>query len=220
MLVMEDGPRRSGDPRNSEYVGMDADPSVMVDTAERDATAMKRGRKFALCAIYSDSEQMTSAEAVFRDRGYRLIVREPMFVHDETPKPLAAPTTVRHLTDTEELRRLAKQCRRRPMDPKDLSNLDPKIRAFIATDGEEILGWVKSIRCDDETTWVSDLFVRPEYRRQRLGTQLMTTMLFDDRERGFQKSVLLASHAGAALYPSLGYRQKGTLLLYPAGRKY
>jgi GNAT superfamily N-acetyltransferase len=220
MLVMEDGPRRSGDPRNSEYIGMDADPSAMMDTAERDAAAMNRGRKFALCAIYSVEERMTKAEAVFRDRGYRLIMREPMFVHDGIPKPLAAPTTVRLLNDPEELRRLAKQCRRRPMDPKDLSNLNPKIRAFIASDGDEIQGWVKSIRCDDNTTWVSDLFVRPEYRRQGLGTQLMTTMLFDDRQRGYRRSVLLASHAGAALYPGLGYRQIGTLLLYPAGRKY
>ena len=219
ILVMEDGPRRSGDSRNSEYVGLNLEPALMVDAVERDVAALSRGRKYALCAIYSDEEEMAAAELVFRERGYRLIIREPMFVHDGIPAPLNGPSPVRLLTDPEELRNLAKQCRRRPMDPRDLTNSTPKIRAFIATEGDDIMGWVKSIRCDDETTWVSDLFVRPEFRRRGLGTQLMTTMLVDDRNRGFYTSVLLASHAGAALYPGLGYRQIGTLLLYPAGRK-
>ena len=220
ILVMEDGPRRSGDPRNSEYVGLDADPTWLIDAVEADAAAQQRGRKYAFCAIYSDDHAMSAAETVFRARGYRLIVREPFFVHDGMPIPLPRKSSVRLLADPEELRQLAKLCRRRPMDPRDLSNLNPKIRAFIAMEGDEILGWVKSIRCEEGTTWVSDLFVRPEYRRRGFGTELMTTMLFDDRERGFHTSVLLASHAGAALYPGLGYRQIGTLLLYPAGRRF
>jgi hypothetical protein len=39
-------------------------------------------------------------------------------------------------------------------------------------------------------------------------------MLRDDRAAGASAGVLLASHTGAKLYPSVGYEQIGTLLLF------
>ena len=36
----------------------------------------------------------------------------------------------------------------------------------------------------------------------------------DDREAGSQANVLLASHAGAKLYPMVGYEQIGELMLF------
>jgi hypothetical protein len=36
----------------------------------------------------------------------------------------------------------------------------------------------------------------------------------DDRAGGNSKSVLLASHAGALLYPNVGYEQIGALLIF------
>ena len=42
----------------------------------------------------------------------------------------------------------------------------------------------------------------------------MTQMLRDDRASGSKLAVLTASHAGAKLYPAVGYKQIGTLMLY------
>ena len=39
-------------------------------------------------------------------------------------------------------------------------------------------------------------------------------MLRDDRARGSKCSVLTASHAGALLYPHLGYERIGTLFMF------
>jgi hypothetical protein len=39
-------------------------------------------------------------------------------------------------------------------------------------------------------------------------------MLADDKARGAQANVLLASHAGAKLYPAVGYETIGKLLIF------
>ena len=39
-------------------------------------------------------------------------------------------------------------------------------------------------------------------------------MLQEDRAHGAKQAVLLASHAGAKLYPLLGYEQIATLLIF------
>jgi hypothetical protein len=43
-------------------------------------------------------------------------------------------------------------------------------------------------------------------------------MLRDDRARGARRSVLLASHTGALLYPRVGYEQIGLMLVYAPRR--
>jgi hypothetical protein len=42
---------------------------------------------------------------------------------------------------------------------------------------------------------------------------MLCRMLRDDRARGAQRSVLLASHAGALLYPRVGYEQVGLMFI-------
>jgi len=46
------------------------------------------------------------------------------------------------------------------------------------------------------------------------GQALMAKMLHDDRARGSQCSVLMATHAGALLYSSMGYERIGTLMIF------
>ena len=62
------------------------------------------------------------------------------------------------------------------------------------------------------------MYVAPEYRRRGIARVLLrsmlASMLADDRASGAQANVLLASHAGAKLYPVVGYRQIGTLFAF------
>ena len=63
-------------------------------------------------------------------------------------------------------------------------------------------------------SWCSNMYVKADYRRRGIGRALMAKMLRDDRKYGSQLAVLTASHTGALLYPRVGYREIGTLLVY------
>ena len=75
------------------------------------------------------------------------------------------------------------------------------------------MGWVRSIDVE-QATWCSDMYVMPEFRRRGIARAMMAQMLRDDRAHGSKLAVLTASHAGAKLYPIVGYKQIGTLMLY------
>jgi predicted N-acetyltransferase YhbS len=87
------------------------------------------------------------------------------------------------------------------------------MRQYVALDDREPVGWVASVRFKD-AGWVSDLHVQETHRRRGIGRALMNRLLLDDRAAGLEASVLLATNAGAMLYPLVGYRQIGELLIY------
>jgi GNAT superfamily N-acetyltransferase len=68
-------------------------------------------------------------------------------------------------------------------------------------------------------TWCSNMYVLESHRRRGIGRALLARMLRDDRRHGAAASVLLASHAGARLYPVVGYEQIGELLAYSPRRR-
>jgi GNAT superfamily N-acetyltransferase len=74
-------------------------------------------------------------------------------------------------------------------------------------------GWVSSIPVGDKA-WVSDLYVHEAFRGMGYGRALMSALLREDKEHRVRESVLLASVAGARLYPHLGYQRIGTLQIF------
>jgi GNAT superfamily N-acetyltransferase len=112
-----------------------------------------------------------------------------------------------------ELARFERAQRRRTFDSEWFDGDDSPVRLYCKWDGSNPVGWVKSVKTPFGGNWVSDLYVAPGYRRQGLATALMTKMLVEDHRLGVEASVLLSSHAGAGLYPRLGYQRLGTLLL-------
>ncbi len=102
--------------------------------------------------------------------------------------------------------------RARQILPEHLEDHAP-LRQYVALQGNNPVGWVRSIVVDD-ATWCSDMYVKKPFRRRGIGRSLMETMLRDDRKYGASLAVLTASHTGALLYPLLGYRQIANLLLY------
>ena len=63
------------------------------------------------------------------------------------------------------------------------------------------------------------MYVEPKFRRRGIAREMMSKMLRDDRTNGSKLAVLTASHAGAKLYPVVGYKQIGTLMLYTPKKK-
>ena len=112
--------------------------------------------------------------------------------------------------------RLGKVTRTRPI-PDSLLGNDAPFRQYVALDGEDIVGRVRSVDAVG-ATWCADMYVATSHRRRGIGQALLSRMLRDDRACGSKCSVLTASHAGALLYPRLGYERIGTLFMFAPRR--
>lgn len=210
LRVMRDQPRRSGDYRTEEIlaVGLAADEAAQ-------AIRKYKPDRFFLCAIHGIDEPLDKIRDAYKAHHFRLLRREPLMVCrlDKvavTPGPFPV-VRVKTPTQAEAVRNAAGG---RQILPQDLGVDTADLRLYAAYDGPEAVGWVRSIRGDESATWVSNMHVQPDYRRRGIASSLMTTMLADDKRFGAEWSVLLASNAGAQLYPTLGYKQIGLLQLF------
>jgi GNAT superfamily N-acetyltransferase len=86
-------------------------------------------------------------------------------------------------------------------------------RQYCIWDQERAYGFVQSLPFQSDA-WVSDLFVHHDVRNRGYGRALMSRLLQDDQRLGVEHSVLLASKAGARVYPYLGYQLQGVLQIF------
>ena len=87
----------------------------------------------------------------------------------------------------------------------------------MAVHEDKAIAWAASIVVGD-ATWCSNVYVAPSFRRRGIAKALLSRLLMDDRNSGAVANVLLASHAGALLYPVVGYQTIGELLMYTPPR--
>ncbi len=231
--VMRDGPRRDVRRyRREEWTAHGVDP-VALDGHVREHA---QGR-FALCPVLGLDEPVEAIRATYKELGYRLGGTEPLMIHrlGRVPRTQPEGITIRRVTTAAMIDQLTQAARSRQLLPKHLG-ADPPVRQYVAMDAGALVGWVASVvvratgngaasGMDDDPapgaemmTWCSNMFVQPSHRRRGIGRALLARMLRDDRQAGATASVLLASHAGALLYPGVGYEQIGELLAYTPKR--
>ena len=207
--VIRDNPRkRSSDYRREEWV------AHRIHAAEVDAIARRETRgRFCICAIRGIDEPDEPIRAAYKAAGYRLGTTESLMLHRLAKIPdLKGPLPVHRVMTQEIADRLTKAAGRRHIRAEHLVP-DAPLRQYVALDAGKPVGWATSIAVDD-STWVSSMYVAPKYRRRGIGKSILAKMLRDDRANGSIRSCLLASHAGAMLYPTVGYESIGQLLLY------
>jgi GNAT superfamily N-acetyltransferase len=209
LWVMRDAPRKNPrDYRKEEWIAHD------IDARKVDAIARRHARgRFFVCAMVGEGEPDTSTRSAYKDLGYRLLATEGFFVQRLAwiPRP-ASPVSIERVRSSEVAARLGKVARTRPI-PDSLLGADAPFRQYVALDGEDIVGRVRSVDAVG-ATWCADMYVNPSHRRRGIGQALLGRMLRDDRARGSKCSVLTASHRGALLYPRLGYERIGTLFMF------
>jgi GNAT superfamily N-acetyltransferase len=212
--LMRDAPRKNPrDYRKEEWV------AYQVAASDVDAVARKMTRgRFFVCAVRSMEEPEEPLRASYKELGYRLLSTEPLFVHrlKRIPTPENS-VAIERVTTPEMAARFGKATRTRPIPAEKLVK-DAPFRQFVALDGKRLIGWVRSVDAGD-STWCSNMYVAPSHRRRGIGSALLCHMLRDDRRRGFKQSVLLASHAGALVYPRVGYEQIGLLYIFAPKRR-
>lgn len=213
LWFMRDAPRKNArDYRKEEWIAYRADARQVDATARR----MTRGR-FFVCAIIGEGESDEPIREDYKSLGYRLLTTEGFFVHrlKRIPKTVS-PVTIERVRTPELAAQLGKATRSRPIGAEQLRK-DAPFRQYVAIDEGQVVGWVRSVDAAG-ATWCADMHVKESHRRRGIGRALLCRMLRDDRTLGSKCSVLLASHAGALLYPKVGYERIGTLFMFAPRR--
>ena len=184
--------------------------------AQRQAWWHARGR-FFVCVVVGEGQPAEPTRTAYTSPGYLLLATEGFFVQRlrRIPKP-QTPPSVEWVRTPDPAARLGKVTRTRPIS-NDLLGDEAPFRQYVALDGEDIVGRVRSIDAAG-ATWCADMYVSPSHRRRGIGQALLSRMLRDDRARGSKYSVLTASHAGTLLYPRVGYERIGTLFMFAPRR--
>jgi len=212
LWVMKDGmgkkPRKQ--PRRSEVVVFGKSPEAVVEIAR----ATDLGKHF-ISHMHTLEESPTDIRAAYSALGYRTMFSEEFFTHDmrTIPKFDCKPPVkrVEFIEDSDKIKKHRRN--RKPIRDVDLGVEDPEHRLYSVIEGNRAYGWVGSVPFGIDT-WIADLFVREEYRGRGYGRALMSRVMQEDKNLGIERSVLLASGAGARLYPHLGYEHIGTLQLF------
>jgi GNAT superfamily N-acetyltransferase len=207
--VVRDAPRARGDYRTEEYVGHGVPPATL------DALARQHTRgHYRICAIRGVEESDAPLRAGFKAIGYRLMSTEAFMAHRlERIESVAEPLPVVRITTREAAAALAKAAGSRQILPEYLEAEPAPMRQYAALEDERPVGWVGSIAAA-WCAWCANMFVLPAYRRRGIARALLTRMLLDDRAASAGANVLLASHVGSKLYPTVGYEQIGELLMF------
>lgn len=210
--LMRDGvaEKRRRIPRKKEVVAL----SLLAEDVVCRISELDLGHHF-VSHIHRLDESQDEIRESYKALGYRSMLSEGMFVHDllDIPKYTSQPE-VRQVVTIEDSEKIKKVRRNRAaIRDSDLTSENPEHRLYAIVDRTRAYGWVGSIPFCDQT-WVADLFVRQGYRGRGYGRSLMSAVMAADKAEGINRSVLLASSAGARLYPHLGYRQIGTLQLF------
>jgi GNAT superfamily N-acetyltransferase len=168
--------------------------------------------------MIADGEPDEPTRAAYKALGYRLLATEGFFVQrlKRIPRP-PSPASIVRVRTPDLAAQLGKVTRTRPI-ANDLLGDDAPFHQYVALDGGEIVGRVRSVDAVG-ATWCADMYVRPSHRRRGIGQALLSQMLRDDRARGSKCSVLTASHTGALLYPRVGYERIGTLFMFAPRRE-
>lgn len=211
--VVADLPGNKKPPRSTEIVTYQAAPTALSTSILENGI----GKHF-VCAFVDDPAEGPDVVTRHKSNGYRLMRREPLFVVPTAESVRASVTDTRRVFSKLDADAVAKAARSSQIPATCLTSEDAICRLYAAYVDERPVGWVRSIRTGDCCAYVSNLYVSPEHRRRGIGRSLMGTMLEDDARFGVKWSVLLASQTGALLYPLLGYKQQGLLILFGSPR--
>ena len=212
--VARDTPRRNPrDYRVEEWIVSDIPPRDIDRMARRGARS-----RFFVCVMLREGQHDAPIRADFRSLNYRLMRIEPFMIHRLSRIPrFTCPFRIERVRTEAQANRLAKAARTRQVLREHLADRASVLRQYVALDGDEPIGWLRSIAVA-KSGWCSNVFVKPGYRRRGICRAMLARMLSDDRAAGLKRSVLLASQAGAQLYPVVGYEPIGRLLIYAPPR--
>ncbi len=213
MWVVRDVERSGRGVRSEELIVDSPEPAE----AARLVSDYLTHKQYRLVVFRDVDSDVAAVRAAYRALGYRPRLTETLFVREQPgpPRmPQTAAATVRRVTDAAMAERVRKAARRKMLDADDLSAARPRVRLYAATIDDKPVSWCRCIHMARGAGYVADVYTTPEWRRRGVATAVMTRMLIDDNQAGARRSVLIASTAGAMLYPHLGYERVALLEVF------
>jgi ribosomal protein S18 acetylase RimI-like enzyme len=98
-------------------------------------------------------------------------------------------------------------------DWRRLLELEPQ-GLFVADESGRVAGTASTTSYDRRTAWIGMVLVHPDFRRQGLGSALMTRCIETLRARGIQSIKLDATDQGRPVYLKLGFRDERPICRY------
>jgi len=201
LWVLRDDPPRNKE-RKIEVVSHNLGPAETVATIRQ----LSLPWHFVV-AIHEREDAFDGIREAYKALGYRPLATEWMFVHEHDHlHDFDCEPPVREV-DSPALLATIPQIAQQPR------KLLPETRLYGIWDEQRDYGWVRSVP-ECKTGWASELFVYSEFRGRGYGRALMSRLLRGDRSAGLENSALIASAAGARLYPHLGYRRIAVLQIF------
>ncbi|WP_258583813.1 GNAT family N-acetyltransferase [Mesorhizobium sp. AR02] len=164
LWLMRDAERKNPrDYRSEEWVVHD------VAAEEADAVVRQHARPgFAVSVVIANDEPDGPTRTAYKVLGYRLLRTEGFFVQPlrRIPSPPAV-VSIERVRTAERAAQLGKIMRRRPI-ADDLLGDGAPFRQYIAVDGDDIIGRVRSVDAVG-STWCADMYVEPSHRRRGIG---------------------------------------------------
>jgi GNAT superfamily N-acetyltransferase len=212
LWIMRDviGSKRQRYSRKSEVVATGLSAHEVIDSI-----AGENLSQYFISHLHDSDADPQLIKDDYKANGYRLLLSEGFFVHDDKAVPVVeCVPPAKRVRSMEESNLIKKERRnKKAVRDVDLAAVHPEHRLYAVMDDDQAYGWVGSVPFG-ESSWIADLYVLERFRGRGFGAALMSAVTRQDRQNGVVNSVLLASSAGARLYPHIGYKQIGTLQLF------
>jgi GNAT superfamily N-acetyltransferase len=214
LWIMRDVNAKPGKARTEELFTWGVSPDEAVRAVKDYAP---RGR-YALLPYVKPNDDFDAVRSAYKALGYRALSTETLFVCPlANRKPVISAWESHRVKDMDEMKRVSKEVfgrATRKLRPQDLTDARPVMRMYYAEAEGRAVSVARSVMPRRGVTWMHDVRTVQSHRRRGIATALLRQVLDDDAALGSKHSVLLASTAGAYLYPLLGYQLRAILQLY------
>ena len=92
----------------------------------------------------------------------------------------------------------------------------PYFKPMVAVIEDQVVGTVNGV-VNGKAGWLGNVVVRPEYRKQGIGSSLTAAMIDYLRSRGCRTLLLIASEMGEPIYKKLGFKVSTTYKIFEKG---
>jgi GNAT superfamily N-acetyltransferase len=83
---------------------------------------------------------------------------------------------------------------------------DPLLEILLVEKQERVLAWGAGLRVEPDVVYITNMYTRPEHRREGLAGAVLERLLSRAAARGARESFLVSSLSGRGLYQRMGYR--------------
>lgn len=214
LWIVRDSNAKPGKARAEEIIAWGVSPTDTMRAVKEYAPPAKH----LLEPLIKLDDDVDAIRSAYKALGYRAMSYETLFVCPlRDRKPIPSEWAIHRITNMDEMRRVTIEVlgrSRRKLRPCDFTDPHPVMRMYYAEVDGRVVAVARSLMPRRGVTWLHGVHTIELFRRRGIATALINQVLADDAALGSRHSALLASQAGAKLYPLLGYKLRAVMQQY------